>query len=691
MVDFTDNPELQAIFQEEVGERSVELADAMRLMHDRLLTPDEAATARRNAHTIKGNSYVMGYQTMGDVAKLVEDTLKEIAAESRPQEGVLGDLIAAIAEGFPAAVVAGPKADLPELVRLRDRLLAYLGGGEDPDPSDRPDAEIVDLSEKLASRQSTAIPPESEPLGSDLGGLVSTIVTSFSSHSTRVPTAALYQMINRAVEVRLDMEVVLGALQAVVANPDDRDAWQEALGKLEASVLRLQTDALDLATIPLSEITGTLDQLIKYVARRTGKNVKFELVGDDIRVDRQVVDALGDPLRQLVVNSLDHGVELPAERAVAGKSATATLKVEFSLDRHTLHVVVSDDGRGIDWESVRSTAKELGLESEGKGPDELTRLLFLPEFSTVDPPEDISGDGAGLAAAYEAARLLNGDIRVASQETGTQISLVVPRSLILQDLWIVEAEGQQWGIPESAVVAALAAPAVDADGTVFRGSHLPVRSLAAIVGAPPGDRPEQMVVIGTPEGQVGLLVSNFSGRRQVAVKSLGPILEGAPHLAAAAHLGGDEVIVVIDPRQVVAEAQQPRSGDLYRPKVLVVDDSKGVRQLISATLGMNGFDVMVAADAEQALLLLVDSQPDALVVDFHMPGRDGIDLVRQVRSIRRDLPIVMVSGVADDGDQRRAFSEGVNAYLDKSDFRQGALATTVWNLVGSPQAVESGR
>ncbi len=131
-MDFSDNPELQAIFQEEVGERSAELADAMRLMHMRLLSPDEATTARRNAHTIKGNSYVMGYQTMGDVAMLVEDTLKEVVAESRPQEGVLGELIAGISDQFPPAVVAGPTADLPELLHARNRLVAYLGGDVDP-------------------------------------------------------------------------------------------------------------------------------------------------------------------------------------------------------------------------------------------------------------------------------------------------------------------------------------------------------------------------------------------------------------------------------------------------------------------------------------------------------------------------------------------------------------------------------
>jgi len=696
-VDFTDNPELQAIFREEVGERSAELATAMRSIAVRLLPPDEAATARRNAHTIKGNAYVMGFQAMGDVAKLVEDVLKEVVAESRPQTPELGELIASIADLFPDAVAAGPASDVPALVQAMNRLAAHIDGS-DPGPGDGepapaheadnegPGADVVQISDRLADREAS----QSGAHRSDLGGLVSSIVTSFSSHATRVPTTALYQMINRAVEVRLDMEVVLGALQAVVARPDDRQVWEDALLKLEASVLRLQTDALDLATIPISEITGTLDQLVRYVARRTGKNVKFEVVGEDIRVDRQVVDALRDPLRHLVVNALDHGTESPHDRAIAGKPPTATLKVQFSTENHVLHMVISDDGPGIDWDRVQVTADGFGITGAGAATEDLTRLLFLPEFSTVDPPQEISGDGAGLASAYEAARVLNGDIRIASDEHGTVVSLVVPRSLILQDLWIVEAEGQEWGIPEASVITAL--PATDVHNGVmsFRGAPLALRSLASIVGTTPTTQPDQVLVVGSPEGQVGLLVSAIIGRRQVAVKSLGPILHGSPHVAAAAHLGGEEVVVVIDPRQIVVDAKVPDEPDVYRPKVLIVDDSLGVRQLISATLGVHGFDTTVAPNAEEALKMLVDSPVDALVVDFQMPGQDGIELIRQVRSVRRALPIVMVSGVAAAGDQRRAFAEGVDAYLDKADFRQGALATTLWSLLGQAVA-EAGR
>ena len=692
-MDFSDNPELLAIFHEEVGERSAELSSVMKDMAERTLSPDEVATARRNAHTIKGNAYVMGFQRLGDVSKVVEDALKEVVGDSRPQSAHLGLLVAAVSDLFPVSADAGPEGDVSELLAAEKRLVAFLTGNTVPPPPtpdrhDEPesedvapteDAEVVDIAEKLAKRQINEAP-------TDLGGLVSAIVTDFAAHSTRVATSQLYQLINRAVEVRLDMEVVLGALERVVANPDDRQSWDDALRTLERSVVQLQTDALDLATVPLSEITSTLEQLVKYVSRKTGKNVKFELVGSDAHVDRQVVDALRDPLRHLVVNALDHGIESPEERQRLGKPSTATVRVGFEIDGHVLRVSVTDDGRGVDWGAVHTVAATEGLTTDSQASDDLAKFLFLPAFTTVQPPESISGDGAGLAAVQDAARILNGDVRMASSGAGTEISLVLPRSLVLQDLWIVEAEGQQWGIPEASVVAALPAPEVIAGFVEFRGGQLPVRRLSEIVGAASNDASNQLVVIGSQEGQAGLLVTDVVGRRQVAVKSLGAILEETPHLAGAAHLGGDEVVVVVDPSQLISTVQRPALDLEYRPTILVVDDSPGVRQLISATLGMNGFDVVVASDARDALDVLVESAVDALVVDFQMPGPNGIELVQQVRSVRQRMPIIMVSGVATKIDQQAAFRAGVDAFLDKSDFRHGALATTLWDLIdGSSQ------
>jgi two-component system chemotaxis sensor kinase CheA len=194
------------------------------------------------------------------------------------------------------------------------------------------------------------------------------------------------------------------------------------------------------------------------------------------------------------------------------------------------------------------------------------------------------------------------------------------------------------------------------------------------------------VILTTRSGQVAVAVGEVLGRRRVAVKALGPILEGSRNITGAALLGGGEVMVVVDPNYLgeLARHQQQRPGP--RRRVLVVDDSAGVRQLIAATLSGRGFDVEVAESARLALLAISSGNFDALVVDYAMPRSNGVDLVRALRASNVRVPIVMVSGVASPDEQAAAWEAGVDAYLDKSDLRLGALVSTLRSLLDGPIA-----
>ena len=214
------------------------------------------------------------------------------------------------------------------------------------------------------------------------------------------------------------------------------------------------------------------------------------------------------------------------------------------------------------------------------------------------------------------------------------------------------------------------------------GATIPLASFAAAVGLSESEDVTEALVVSTRLGQLALTVPKVIGRRQVAVKGIGPLLGGVPHIIGAALLGGGRVVVIVEPNRIgdrVRSVPQPVSG---RPRVLIVDDSKGVRQLVAAALSSSGFEAVVAADSEEALESLSTEAFDALVVDYMMPGWDGIKLVSRVREDRPGLKIVMVSGVALDSDAERAMSAGVDAYLDKSDLRQGVLVATLRSLLG---------
>ncbi|MDP9495055.1 MAG: response regulator, partial [Actinomycetota bacterium] len=211
---------------------------------------------------------------------------------------------------------------------------------------------------------------------------------------------------------------------------------------------------------------------------------------------------------------------------------------------------------------------------------------------------------------------------------------------------------------------------------------IPCVSLSQAVGTGADADESEILVMNTRCGLVAVTVGEFIDRRRVAVKNLGPILEGPGHVTGAALLGGGQVLVVIDPNFLgILARRRPRLVG-RRPRILVVDDSAGVRQLLSATLNGAGFEVEVAGGAREAVMAMAEDDFDAMVVDYSMPRSNGVELVRAMRAAEVRVPIVMVSGVATQEEKRAAWEVGVNAYLDKFDLRQGVLTTTLRRLIG---------
>ncbi|MDH3308526.1 MAG: ATP-binding protein, partial [Acidimicrobiia bacterium] len=558
-MDLSGNLELQAIFREEVTERTDALVVGCDAMVSHVLTAAEVEEARRHAHTIKGNALVMGYPQMGAAAKLVEAALRQVEVSERPQSVALGKHLGAVARLFVAAIDLEPAGDPVDLNAAAAALEAFLAG-PDPDPDPVPEeSESEDFGLPTGPSAELPVPDLEEPEGPpNLGGLISTIENDVTHDVTRVETSKLYQLINRAVEVRLDTQAILAQLESLRMHlaGETRELWEAVLARLDGGVEQLQFDALDLAAVPIAEITGTFPQLVRYLSRRTGKEVRFSAVGDQVQVDRQIVDSLREPLRHLIVNAVDHGIEMPEERHATGKPTTATVELRFIVEDNLLRIVITDDGRGIDWADVLTAAhrKELVPVGVSPGRADLVRLLFSPGFSTIDHQGEISGDGFGLAAAAEVAELVNGGLHLESEAgKGTTITLTVPNSIVLQDVLVVNAEGQRWGIPEAAVSRTLSLeeadirPGADGDELFIDGLTVAVSSFARAVGLPAEEPVADLVVLTTRLGLVGLGVSGIEGTRQVAVKGIGPILGGTPYLTGAALLGGGEVLVVVEP------------------------------------------------------------------------------------------------------------------------------------------------
>lgn len=693
-----DDPEMRALFSAELAERSARLAEAAQLARSGTATPADLAVLRREAHTIKGTGRMMGFGAIGNAGYKVEGAIPRI------DEPLVAAAVERVAAVLPASVDADPDAGSPELSDALEGLAATLEGRE---PS-RPTVEEYGDEELQGQRFPIAAPGAPEGLtpgtdSNDLGGLLSTLDSWAFGETVRVNAASLFRLINAICSLRVDTEVLETLVLA--ATNGEAAADPDLLTRLRAEVVRagrdasdVQLQAIELASAPVAEITATFSQLLRYLSRKTNKEIRFELVGDELSGDRQVLERIADPLRQLLVNAVHHGLETAAERLKVGKPRTGLVALRVRLKDNTLEFVVEDDGRGVDWATVHRLGVERGLIPHGlpADPDRLRNLLFSDGFGTAGSSDLVAGDGSGLASVAEAVESLHGTLTFETNPgRGTRVVLTVPVSRALQDAVLIRAAGQQWGIPEIAVLDRLRISDVSSNGAAPRtlqwhGSEIPVYSFAEVAGLTGADAPASLLVVSSPGGPVGFTVDRVIGARQIAVRELGPLLSSVPHLTGAALLGGGDFVVLVDPARLaeraVEHSLEAAIADRPRHKVLVVDDSLGVRQVVGSALGSAGFEVALAATASEALAHLSTTPVDAIVLDYVLPEMDGATLVRTVREMGITVPIVVLSGLATPRDQALALEAGADFYFDKDDVRRGALAEALRDLIAASAA-----
>jgi len=639
-----------------------------RALADGRLDPARIPDLLRDAHTIKGSAGLLGYTAIREGATRLEVMWRTVSEdmEVSPEtavkmEALAGRLLAAI--------------DEPESGSLEDVLsIPVVQQSSGPPPVES----VIEL--------------KSPEVGS-LGGLLTSVSDSLLAGSTRVDTSDLYRLINRIVEVALDAEAIadLSLVSIEGADPERfRRSWRSQLEALSDSITDLQTQAVALANVSFFEAASTFPQFVRYLGRRAGKDVRFEITGHDVQLDRQIVDLMREPIRHLLVNAVDHGIETIEERRAKGKPGTGVIRVAAKVVDEQVKISVVDDGHGIDWAGVAEKAAQMGIPAN---PDDLAPVLFEPGFSTIAQKTEFSGAGEGLPAAAEAVAQVHGAIVIESDPgLGTTVTMTLPLSMVLQNV-VVVAEGDQfWGIPEAAVEASMplanAEFSTQTNGSLikFESAAIPVLALSRAVGSDSVEDASELLVVNTRSGHVAVTVSEIIDRRRVAVKNLGPIIEGNGAISGAALLGGGQILIVLDPDFLGAAARRRPHLVSDKPRILVVDDSAGVRQLLSATLTGAGFDVEVASGAREAMLEVSGERFSAMVVDYSMPRSNGVELVRAMRAADIRIPIVMVSGVANQEEKDAAWQAGVDAYLDKFDLRQGVLTKTLRRLLGMENA-----
>ncbi len=362
-------------------------------------------------------------------------------------------------------------------------------------------------------------------------------------------------------------EVILASSQLRTKAGDGGQApagLSAGLDRMERVVGDLQRRALGLRTAPLLRVVDALPRVAREVAAGLGKSVEVELRGAELELDRAILDRLADPLVHLIRNAVDHGIEAPDLRRESGKPPAGRLVIDARRERDYVRISVSDDGRGIDLESVLRRAVEAGVLhadlAADLAPADVAALVFRPGVSTAAAVSEVSGRGVGMDAVKAAIEGLGGRVELESRTgLGTTTTLLVPITAAMQRVLLVGLGAEQVAIPiakvERVVEAALGALEVAGQETFTLVDDQPllVIDLAARLGIEPAQRGPVVPLVLTElrEQRVALLVDHLDRQQEIYVKPLPRLLASARGLAGLTVLGDGRPVFLLDVNQLI--------------------------------------------------------------------------------------------------------------------------------------------
>lgn len=336
---------------------------------------------------------------------------------------------------------------------------------------------------------------------------------------------------------------------------------RDGLGHMDRLVKDLQNKVMTVRMMPMETIMERFPRIVRDLARKEGKEVSFDVEGQDIELDRSIIEGLGNPLIHIIRNAVDHGIETPQERASIGKQPTARINIKASREKDQVFIEVSDDGRGMDPERLKEAAINKGLitveQAAGMSKKEALLITCLPGFSTAKVISDISGRGVGMDAVKSAVEPIGGSIEIDSTPgVGTKIRLKLPLTVAIMQSLLIELSPEIFAIPISRVIKTLEVGRKEIKMSQkqrfidFESIIIPLLSLRKILKLPatvPVQQGFLPVVVTEVKGKiVGLVVDRLVGQQETFIKPLGRPLNKIGGLSGTTVLGNGRTIFLLD-------------------------------------------------------------------------------------------------------------------------------------------------
>jgi two-component system chemotaxis sensor kinase CheA len=544
---------------------------------------DAVADIFRLLHTIKGACGFLDLPRLEKLAHAAETLMGRVRDDGGASPETVGLAVLAVerVRNMLGAIQSQGRepeeADEALIARLEAAAKAPLAA---PAPAAQDAPETQDKQAAQEERPAQDAPVPARPLG-DPGDILRS-----EAAGIRVSLASMERIMDLVSELVLTRNQLL----EVTRNRPDAEVMGP-LQRLSALTSDLQDGVMRARMQPARRVFSKLPRLVRDLGVELDKPIRLIVEGADAELDRQLLEALNDPLTHIVRNCADHGLEGAGERIAAGKPATGSIRVRAWHEAGSIIVCVEDDGRGLDVRKIRRVAAQRGLATEDElaamNDQEIFRFIFAPGFSTAGHVTNVSGRGVGMDVVLHKITRAGGSVEVASEAgRGARFTLRLPLTLAIAPALVVRCAHVRFALPQQSVVEAISTHASESEdsrlrragGALFadlRGSIIPIVDLRAALGLPALTDPLAfrglIVVISTARATFGLLVDAVADVQEIVVKPIGRTLLTAGAYAGATILGDGSVVLILDPNGladmcgVESAAEEAKEREPARP------------------------------------------------------------------------------------------------------------------------------
>jgi len=491
----------------------------------------------------------------------------------------------------------------------------------------------------------------------------------------------------------------LGDLTSIQALLDNLSSETDVLLLQQQRVTsELQEGLMRTRMISFSSVLPRLRRIMRQTCKEIGKDADLRVTGDEGEIDRTQLNRIVPALEHILRNAIGHGLEMPDDRAKAGKPAKGNVHIAFTHEGSEVVLAISDDGAGINLEALRKKAIEKGrmLADANLSDSEIMKFILEPGFSTAEEVTQVSGRGVGLDVVNTEVKQLGGTLHIDSEAgKSTTFTLRLPLTVLVNQALMVQVADATYAIqlPNIEHVVRVGSdellPLIGDEKRYFEyaGQQYQYLNLGTVLQGTPPQLPAKrqrvpLMLIRVAEHRIALHVDNLLGRQEIVIKSVGPQLSTVSVLSGATILPDGQVALILDIGNLVRSAlaqqhgqtvplmpsiEEAAAAEKQMPTVMIVDDSITVRKVTERLLKRYDYNIITAKDGVDALTVMLEQTPDIMLLDVEMPRMDGYELATTMRNDERlkTIPIIMITSRTGDKHRQRAFDIGVNQYMGK--------------------------